>query len=126
MATLTIRNLPDKVRDKLRVRAAKRGVSMEAEARAVLADAASTPPDRGADLSAIAELQDWVAASRKKIRGERNDSKTLIRDRRREAILEVIREGRRPKSVFGARFKDILTEAEWSENDVEALERRPQ
>lgn len=38
MATLTIRNLPDEVRDKLRVRAAQNGRSMEAEARDVLAN----------------------------------------------------------------------------------------
>lgn len=37
MATLTVRNLPDEVRDKLRLRAARNGRSMEAEARAVLA-----------------------------------------------------------------------------------------
>ncbi len=36
MATLTIRNLPDDVRDRLRVRAAQNGRSMEAEARDVL------------------------------------------------------------------------------------------
>ena len=34
---LTVRNLPAEVRDKLRVRAARIGRSMEAEARAVLA-----------------------------------------------------------------------------------------
>ncbi len=39
MATLTIRNLPDDVRDKLRVRAAENGRSMEAEAREVLSSA---------------------------------------------------------------------------------------
>jgi plasmid stability protein len=38
MATLTIRNLPDEVRDRLRVRAAENGRSMEAEARATLAE----------------------------------------------------------------------------------------
>jgi antitoxin FitA len=38
MATLTIRNLPDAVRDKLRVRAAQNGRSMEAEARSALAE----------------------------------------------------------------------------------------
>jgi plasmid stability protein len=37
MATLTVRNLPDEVRDQLCVRAARNGRSMEAEARAVLA-----------------------------------------------------------------------------------------
>jgi plasmid stability protein len=36
MATLSIRNLPDEVRDELRVAAAKNGRSMEAEARATL------------------------------------------------------------------------------------------
>lgn len=39
MATLLIRNLDDTVRDKLRVRAAERGRSMEEEARTILADA---------------------------------------------------------------------------------------
>lgn len=36
MATLTIRNLPDEVHRALRVRAARRGRSTEAEVRAVL------------------------------------------------------------------------------------------
>ena len=43
MATLTIRNLPDDVRDKLRVRAAQNGRSMEAEARDMLVKAC--PPE---------------------------------------------------------------------------------
>lgn len=47
MATLTIRNLPDAVRDKLRLRAAQRGRSMEAEAREVLAAAVEAEgPDK--------------------------------------------------------------------------------
>lgn len=41
MATLTIRNLPEDVRDRLRVRAAENGRSMEAEARLALAEAYS-------------------------------------------------------------------------------------
>jgi len=41
MATLTIRNLPDEVRDRLRVRAAENGRSMEAEARDVIVAACS-------------------------------------------------------------------------------------
>ncbi len=36
MATLTIRNLDDGVRDRLRIQAARHGRSMEAEARAIL------------------------------------------------------------------------------------------
>ena len=38
MASLSIRNLPDKVHKALRVRAARSGCSMEAEARSILAD----------------------------------------------------------------------------------------
>jgi len=41
MATLTIRNLPEHVRDNLRVRAAQNGRSMEAEARTVLTESVS-------------------------------------------------------------------------------------
>ena len=44
MATLTVRNLPDEVRDGLRVRAARNGRSMEAEARAVLSEAIGAKP----------------------------------------------------------------------------------
>jgi plasmid stability protein len=44
MATLTIRDLDDEIRDKLRVRAAQKGVSMEAEVRAILADAVKGEP----------------------------------------------------------------------------------
>jgi plasmid stability protein len=39
MATLTIRNLPEEIRDELRMRAARNGRSMEAEARQVIAQA---------------------------------------------------------------------------------------
>lgn len=39
MATLTIRNLPDNVREQLRLRAARKGRSTEAEARSLLTDA---------------------------------------------------------------------------------------
>ncbi len=43
MATLTIRKLSDEVKDKLRLRAAQHGRSMEAEARDLLAAAVSEP-----------------------------------------------------------------------------------
>jgi plasmid stability protein len=39
MATLNIRNLPDEVHGRLRVRAAEHGRSMEAEARSILTEA---------------------------------------------------------------------------------------
>ena len=41
MAMLTVRNLPDEVHRALRVRAAQRGLSMEAEVREILESAVS-------------------------------------------------------------------------------------
>ena len=46
MAVLTIRDLDDEVRDKLRIRAAHNKRSMEAEVRAILTEAVSSPVDR--------------------------------------------------------------------------------
>lgn len=46
MAVMTIRNLDDSVHEKLRVRAALHGRSMEAEARAILAEAVESPVER--------------------------------------------------------------------------------
>lgn len=46
MAVMTIRNLDDEVRDKLRIRAAHNRRSMEAEVRAILADAVESPVER--------------------------------------------------------------------------------
>ncbi len=47
-STITVRNLDDDVKAKLRVRAAENGRSMEAEVRAILADALVVrPPSRG-------------------------------------------------------------------------------
>jgi plasmid stability protein len=55
MATLNIRNLPDEVHRRLRIRAAEHGRSMEAEARAILTEAcaeqaATTQAEREAAL----------------------------------------------------------------------------
>lgn len=48
MATLTVRNLDDEVKELLRIAAAKKGHSMEEEARLILKQALiSTPPDFG-------------------------------------------------------------------------------
>jgi plasmid stability protein len=43
MAALSIRDLDDDVRDRLRLRAAQNGRSMEAEARAILTEAVGEP-----------------------------------------------------------------------------------
>lgn len=83
MAVLTIRNLPDEVRDRLRLRAAQAGRSMEAEVRDILARA-SLEPRRTANAD---ELQDWVD----QIYGQTRPSDVvdeLIQDRRREADAE--------------------------------------
>jgi antitoxin FitA len=47
MATLTIRGLDDETRNRLRVRAASNGRSMEAEVRAILHDLLAAPPNGG-------------------------------------------------------------------------------
>lgn len=46
MATLTIRDLDDDLKAKLRLRAARHGRSMEAEVRAVLRDALDDAPEQ--------------------------------------------------------------------------------
>lgn len=45
MAAMSIRDLDDDVKDRLRVRAAANGRSMEAEVRAILTEAVSEPRD---------------------------------------------------------------------------------
>lgn len=52
MATLTIRNLDEDTKARLRVRAARHGRSMEEEARTLLAAAVRTPAPRALDLAA--------------------------------------------------------------------------
>lgn len=83
MAVLTIRNLPDEVRDRLRLRAAQSGRSMEAEVRDILARA-SLEPRETPDAK---ELQAWVDRlyQDRKPDGVVED---LMRDRRREAADE--------------------------------------
>lgn len=55
MAVLTVRNLPDEVHRALRVRAAQRGRSTEAEVREILADAVK-PEKRVQQGNALAAL----------------------------------------------------------------------
>lgn len=45
MAAVSVRDLDESVRERLRVRAAQHGRSMEAEIRAILTEAVSTPVD---------------------------------------------------------------------------------
>lgn len=80
MAVLTIRNLPEEVRSRLRLRAARAGRSAEAEARAILAQACLSD-DKALPF---ADLQAWVDRlyGGKKPRGVVD---ALIAERRREA-----------------------------------------
>ena len=122
MAVLTIRNLPEEVRTRLRVRASRNGRSMEAEARAILAGAVNAPaPD---DLpKAIADLQTWIAkAGRKRAKAaESHKVDSFIRERRRNAIREAIDDGYHPRHLFKAEYPRILSEAGWTPEYVEHL-----
>ena len=83
MATLSIRSLPDDIHAALRVRAALRGRSMEAEARQILIQACKLP-SKQADFS---QLQQWV----EQMYGDKKPTHvvdTLIAERRAEAAQE--------------------------------------
>lgn len=83
MAVLSIRNLPDKVHAWLRVRAAKKGRSMEAEARAILTQACL----EGQAHASPEKLQEWVD-SLYRDRKPQNVVADLIAERRREGANE--------------------------------------
>jgi plasmid stability protein len=53
MAAVSIRNLDDTVRERLRIRAAANGRSMEAEMRAILVEAVREPEDSEGLLDAL-------------------------------------------------------------------------
>jgi len=53
MAAVTVRNLDDDVKERLRIRAAANGRSMEAEIRAILVSAANAPSAAEGLLSAL-------------------------------------------------------------------------
>lgn len=80
MATLNVRNLPDSVHASLRVRAARSGRSMEAEAREILTNACR-PSNGEPDPKALQQLVDDLYG-RKKPTSAVGD---LIAERRREA-----------------------------------------
>ncbi len=83
MAVLNIRNLPEAVRARLRVRAAKAGRSMEAEARAILAEACQAELERRPPAS-LQELVERLYGADKPV----GVSDELIAERRREAARE--------------------------------------
>jgi len=59
MATMTIRNLDEDVKRRLRVRAAQHGRSMEEEARSILRDALQPEPPSGRAL--VQSIREMVA-----------------------------------------------------------------
>ncbi|MEZ5476935.1 MAG: hypothetical protein R3E95_05465 [Thiolinea sp.] len=83
MATLNIRNLPDDVHAALRIRAAQKGLSMEAEARHILAQVCKSLP-RDRDFSKLQNLVDEMYGDRK----PRHVVDDLIAERRAEAMQE--------------------------------------
>jgi plasmid stability protein len=88
MATLNIRNLPDDVHRRLRVRAAEHGRSMEAEARAILA---AVLTGEGAANKSTAEKVKELQAFVDKLYGgnkPKNVVEELIAERRREFARE--------------------------------------
>jgi plasmid stability protein len=84
MATLNVRRLPDDVHARLRLRAARAGRSMEAEARAIIAAACAEGPEHlgPADLQAFV---DHLYGGKK----PSDVVDALIRERRREAKAEA-------------------------------------
>jgi plasmid stability protein len=60
MAAISIRDLDDQVRDRLRIRAAANGRSMEAEARAILTDAVRPPDGSHGLLATLLERMNEV------------------------------------------------------------------
>lgn len=85
MATLTIRKLPDKVRDSLRVIAAKNGRSLESEAREILAAASvAAKPAKPVDADKVFAK---VRAQIRKAHGgkmPKDGVETFLRERRRD------------------------------------------
>jgi plasmid stability protein len=93
MATLNIRNLPEEVHRRLRIRAAEHGRSMEAEARALLIEACvkrrtkprAAPEDPMVKARRLQAFVDKLYGGNK----PRNVVEDLIAERRREAAKEA-------------------------------------
>lgn len=80
MAVLNIRKLPDEVHRRLRLRAAKAGRSMEAEARAILTEVCMAEGERQL-ASALPDWVDELYGPRK----PKNVVEELIVERRKES-----------------------------------------
>ncbi|WP_210270121.1 FitA-like ribbon-helix-helix domain-containing protein [Aureimonas mangrovi] len=65
MGSMTIRNIDDELKAKLRVQAARNGVSMESEARRILRDGVLPPRPKLTEEEIEAKVQRIVALGRK-------------------------------------------------------------
>ncbi|MEJ2079148.1 MAG: Arc family DNA-binding protein [Acidobacteriota bacterium] len=83
MASLNVRNLPEEVRRRLRVRAARAGRSMEAEAREILT-AATLEKNHKVGASQLQQFVDRLYGTRRPTRVVDD----LIEERRKEAETE--------------------------------------
>jgi plasmid stability protein len=78
MATIILRNLDDRVAQRLRERAARKGRSMSAELRQIVAEAVAGPASRP-DLKKLAAQVRALSSGRRHTPAER-----LVRESRRE------------------------------------------
>ena len=78
MATLTIRNLPDVVRDALRVRAARNGRSMEAEVRALIEEKVAVDRE-DSDLMAL-PFEERVRRIQRSVREQIGEGRSLVEE----------------------------------------------
>ena len=62
MASITIRNLPDQIKENLRVKAAKHGVSLEAYLRTILQQASK--PDNGKPVNILDLAQKYFGSEK--------------------------------------------------------------
>lgn len=99
MAALTIRNLDDDVKTKLRIRAAHNGRSMEAEVREILAEAVDKS-DIHNHTSGVAEPRaTYATAPSTEISGEENLTWETVDD---ETLQQIIHEGPEGEDLFDA------------------------
>ena len=81
--------------------------------------AADQRPECGADgVKTLREIQAWVATRVGKSEPMQGAANALIRDRRREVILEVIADGQDPEAYFGSEFDRLCQEADWTAEQV--------
>ena len=110
MATLTIRNLSDDVKNRLRIRAARHGRSMEAEARELLAAAVSEPEPRREPEPTSAEEPHGTAREAQAVAAPHKVEVAsivdeLIAERRIQAWQETLEALRRSRSQAQAMAK---------------------